>query len=304
MTTNVLADNHYFHGGVPGLSPGDQIRSAADLGYLHYADAYTFTPGMQFPQPPKYNVHRLYVSKHYGSARGYAARFTHPNFRAEPGDVYEVQVTGPVENDPDFRAVGVYAASAEPAVVVRVVERGVSLTRREQNQACWPYRYYENWEPVHAEDGTVRASAQMRDNGVTDSYLALLPKWMDVSEYGPYGTLRDPTVPELPGVEGTPASAEQVLEILSHVPIDRGPHVLAAVDDTRRAPLRCTFCGTEFGEAGLMSLQEQLEACLHQTGKELVDICQFNCDQTLEPFVDVLRRRNPRRWEWLWVTGN
>ncbi|MBN7314137.1 hypothetical protein [Mycobacteroides abscessus] len=284
---------------MPRLGPGDEIRSAADLGYHHYADAYTFTPGMQFPAPPKYNVERLYLSKHYGSARGYASRFTHPDFRPEPGDVYEVEVTGPVEDDPDFRAAGVYAASADPAVVIRVVERGVSMTRREQNQACWPYRYYANWDPVHAEDGTVLASAQMRANGVTNDYLALLPKWMDVSEFGPRGTLRDLTVPQLPGIEDTPATAEQVLDILGHVPIDRGPHVIAAVDDMRRAPLHCTFCGIEFGEAGMISMQEQFEACLHQTGDELIDICQFNCNQTLEPFVEALRRRNPGRWEWI-----
>lgn len=179
----------YYHGGVPGGQPGDLIYPAIELG-LDYTAAYLFTPGMPL-QMPKYQPDRVHFTTHLGVARGYAALYVAPGGRQVPGDVYRVVLDGPIETDPDFcdpKVSSVYGTSRQPVTISAVVERNVVLDRRQINQAGWPYRcFYGEWEHVHAQDGTVLASHEMRELGATDEYLRLLPRWMDASEFGCMG---------------------------------------------------------------------------------------------------------------------
>ncbi len=282
----------YYHGGVPGRNPGDQILSASALGYHHYAQAYLPEPGVDHSGGTPYDPSFVSVTTHLGSARGYAARFVHPNGQREAGDVYEVQIRGPISDDPDFAAPGVYVRTPKPARVTRVVERGVILNRREQNRECWPYRYYQPGQPVHAEDGTVLASAQMRENGVKDAYLQLLPKWMDWTEFSNHGGIWAPDLPK------RPASARYVLRMFNHLDIDTGPHVIEPVVTPAGVFLRCQFCAVEFGSPGALFIEDGWDACMHQTGPELFSIASHNCDGTLAPFAEVLSARHPDRWAW------
>ncbi|CPW79322.1 Uncharacterised protein [Mycobacteroides abscessus] len=285
----------YYHGGVPGKKPGDLIRSATDLGFTHYRDWYAKPPVIDDPNwTSPYDPDLVSVTTHLGSARGYAARYLNQERKREPGDVYEVEVSGSVTADPDFHDPQVYVRTDKPAVITCVIERAVVLTRREQNRECWPYRYYADWQPVHAEDGTVQVSPQMRSEGVRDEYAVLLPKWMDTDEFGSGGTILAPTLPR------RPASAEYVLHVFDHLEIDTGPHTIERFNHplTGRPILRCRHCGEKFGSTTGIDTQDWFRAVDHQAGPELRLIKNYNCGGTLRPFVEVLGNRAPHRWEW------
>lgn len=244
-------------------------------------------------------------------ARGYAARYVDPQRREVPGDVYQVVVAGPVETDPDFdhpKTAGIYGASTQPVTVKSVVERDVVLDQRQQNEAAWPYRScYFGWEDIHAQDGTVLPSAEMRALGATDEYLRLLPKWMDASEFGNGGRLWSPRLP----VGAAWATPDEVLEILAHLGVDAGPHVMTS-DNVKRARiveigsdtpiafgyLQCGECGAMFGEPQTrVSEQTFIEAALHQAGDDLAVVAQFN-GGLLSGYLPALKRRAPTRWSW------
>jgi hypothetical protein len=117
-----------------------------------------------------------------------------------------------------------HAAARQPVTILAAVERRVILNRREQNEACWPYLYYaDHDEVVHDYDGTVRASREMRSYGVTDDYIALLPKWMHFDEFANDGRRWSS------GRPGERASADEVLDIVAHLGLDTGPHLISSV---------------------------------------------------------------------------
>lgn len=298
----------YYHGGVPGGRPGDLIYPAAELG-LDYTAAYLLTPGIAL-QIPKYDPDRVHFTTHLGVARGYAAQYVTPESRPVPGDVYRVVVDGPIEIDPDYsdpKVAAVYGTSRKPLTITAVVERNVVLDRRQINEAGWPYRcFFGEWEPVHAKDGTVLASREMQDLGATDEYLQLLPRWMDAREFGNGGRLWSP------GLEGIAwANPNEVLEILAHLKLDTGPHVMTGdnvyrdLDPGSNKPMhfgyyQCRECGARFGDPTI-SLDEQEPAvhaaAIHQAGDELVTITQFNGGD-LNKYLYALSRRSPERWAW------
>ncbi|WP_234790996.1 hypothetical protein [Mycolicibacterium wolinskyi] len=296
----------YYHGGVPGKRPGELLYPAAHMG-LDYTSAYMCQPGLRALAKPKYRPDLVYFTTHLGSARGYAARYGEWG-RVMPGDVYVVEPQGPLEPDPDFdhpKVGGVYAASTQPLRITAVVERGVELDRRQQNKECWPYRYNGLWEETHAADGTVLASTEMRSFGVTDEYLALLPKWMDLSEFANDGGLYKRGQPEVR------AMPDEILEILAHLGIDTGPHIITN-KNIRIAPFveasapknpillgqfECQECGAQFGGSKQrVEKQTVLDAAVHQAGQELRVVAQFSWG--LDGYLHAMLRRSPDRWKW------
>ncbi len=287
----------FYHGGQPGLKCGDLIRSATDLGFHHYGQ--TYIPRCDGDGPVEYDPSMVAITAHLGSARGYAARFINPNGVREPGDVYKVEPTGQLFADPDFRnAEGTYFLTDRPARIVSVVQRRVVLTRREQNEACWPYCWYHDDTVVYAKDGTVRASAQMRAQGVEDDYLQLLPKWMDRDEFGSGGAILAPK--KWLGDENRPASPAQVLRAFAHLHLDESLHVIVASKTSTGTTLRCGHCGQQFGENGRATGLDYAAACLHQAGPELIVIAKYNTGAVLGPLIEQLALRAPQRWEWVW----
>lgn len=303
-----MPETGLYHGGIPGKRPGDIIYPAADLGF-DYTSAYEHSPGLRAMTKPKYRPDLVYCTTHLGSARGYAARYVNEDGDEIPGDVYAVAPQGQLEPDPDFnhpKIGAVYTASAHPLTITAVVDRAVVLDRRQQNKECWPYRYYGLWEETHAADGTVLVSEEMRALGVTDDYVALLPKWMDLSEYSNDGALWKP------GLPGWHASADEVLEILVDVGLDTGMHTITN-EHLKRAPFVdvdapktpvvfgpfvCQECGAQFGTASeRLSKQNILDAAVHQAGDRLPVIAEFNGG--LNGYVHAMRRRSPDRWMWL-----
>lgn len=88
----------YFHGGAPGLQPGDLIRPAISLG-IHKTKT---------PNQPRYNPRRVYITR----LRWYAELFAN----GSQGDVYEVNSVGRAL--PDLDAKGSFHCSCAEVVAV------------------------------------------------------------------------------------------------------------------------------------------------------------------------------------------
>jgi hypothetical protein len=112
----------YFHGGVPGLRPGDVITPAAKTGTLSVSGK----------AGALYRRDRVYITNSEAEARDYAKLFvpmglaTTLGVESLPiedlgGAVYEVEPRGPIEPDPDTPKRGASWQVVE-AEVVRVVD--------------------------------------------------------------------------------------------------------------------------------------------------------------------------------------
>jgi hypothetical protein len=99
----------YFHGGYPGLGPGDLIRPAISLGIEK-----TKTPNQS-----RYNPRRVYVT----TTRWYAELFA----SGSSGDVYEVKPVG--RAIPDLDAKGSFHCSCAEVVAV-LAEHPVPMPER------------------------------------------------------------------------------------------------------------------------------------------------------------------------------
>ena len=94
----------YFHGGCPGLSPGDTVRSARATGVRSVSSA----------AGDAYRRDRVYITASVAEARDYARLYISPsvmdalshNGRLDLADlggaVYEVEPLGPIEPDRDY----------------------------------------------------------------------------------------------------------------------------------------------------------------------------------------------------------
>jgi hypothetical protein len=91
----------FFHGGPAGLKPGDELRTARELGFVNLQD--------RGPNQPNYDPDFVYLSKRKNYAQTMAWM--------QQGAVYEVRPVGPYGRDPD----AVDSVKARRAVVVRVV---------------------------------------------------------------------------------------------------------------------------------------------------------------------------------------
>ncbi len=290
------ASTTYYHGGVIGRRCGDLIRPASDMG-LDYTAEYAAKPGLA--GIIQYDPRFVYMTTHLGAARGYAARYKNLGGVHRPGDVYIVEPCSELHSDPEYdnpNNPGNFVMTPGHAVVIEVVERRVVLSRREQNREQWPSQCFNTWVPVHASDGTVQVSEEMRSYGVTEEYVRLLPKWMDFAEFGRAGGIWKP------GVPGVDATADEVLDILAHLQIDASEHAIANdTDRTGKGTLHCIACGLVFGsprrKLAKADRADRLAAALHQTGSDLRTIAAFNGG--LAPFIHALIRRHPARWRWL-----
>ncbi|SKS75215.1 Uncharacterised protein [Mycobacteroides abscessus subsp. bolletii] len=287
----------YYHGGVVGRRPGDLICSALDLG-RDYTEDYKAVRGVLAPllHDPAF----VYLTTHLGSARGYAARYKNLAGIVRPGDVYTVQPQADLSPDPEYdnpSDPGHFVRTRQPVVVTEVVERGVQLTRREQNREAWPRACFSTWQPLYASDGTVQLSDEMRDAGFTDDYVKLLPKWIDFQEFSNRGAIWKPGHPE------THATAEETLDFFDYLHLDTGEHLIeAAFNQSLHGNLVCTACGQQFGvSTSKVKKADVLDATVHQAGEALGVIAQFNGG--VGQFLHALRRRNPQRWRWLTVPG-
>ncbi|MFA4085189.1 NAD(+)--rifampin ADP-ribosyltransferase [Mycobacteroides salmoniphilum] len=290
MTSNTPV---YFHGGVVGRRPGDLIHPALDLG-RDYTPDYLAMRGVA--GAPKYDPACVYMTTHLGSARGYAARYKNLGEVHRPGDVYVVEPQSELLSDPEYdnpNDPGNFLMTAAPVLVTEVVERRVVLSPREQRREAWPLECFDTWEPKYDPDGTPRISKEMRSYGVTEQYMALLPKWMDFREFSRTGRLWRPGEPEVL------ASADEVLDLLDHLQLDTGEHVIVgSFNQSMTGNLSCGACAEVFGHPRTkLKKADVLAASIHQAGTELAVIAEAN--DGIGPFLHALTRRNPDRWNWM-----
>lgn len=100
----------WFHGGVPGLYPGDMIRPPSETGAATQADYGN----------PVCDRGRVYLTTDLRVAALMAGTY---RMRGEQrGDVYEVEPVGDLEPDPDYHGDDErLSVSAERAQILRVV---------------------------------------------------------------------------------------------------------------------------------------------------------------------------------------
>lgn len=106
----------WFHGGVPGLKPGDLILPPDVTGTARRLSAAAETLGA--PHGTRTDV--VYIARNDQHARVYAAFY--PN-----GALYRVEPTTPVELDPDAPD---HSVMAEAAEVIEVLRARVELAHR------------------------------------------------------------------------------------------------------------------------------------------------------------------------------
>lgn len=122
----------YFHGGAPGLFPGDIVRSAEVKG----------VPSVSSAAGDAYRRDLVYITTSADEARDYARAYISPSVVAAVregridlalarlgGAVYEVEPLGPLEPDRDYVGKPAISWQTIEARVVRVVdERVLPLT--------------------------------------------------------------------------------------------------------------------------------------------------------------------------------
>lgn len=274
----------YFHGGVPGLSVGDLLRSADELGLkFEYNKRW-------YLNNARYDTSKVYLTCHRGTAMGYAARYLDKFGRPRPGWVYLVEPTDTPRPDPDYGTfVEGLAMYCKAARIIGIEERDVSLSSREQNRLAWPHLYWDVGMPLYEEDGTLIPSAQMTESGVTQDYIDLLPKWIDVSEIDGHGQMT---------IDGHPVPIDVTLGRFSHLQLVARDHIIK-IADKRSVPnvIRCS-CSAEF--------TDKYEAASHKVD---VDKLQLIAERNIPPevphdpfkLVIVTIARSARgQWSWFW----
>ncbi|OHU25017.1 hypothetical protein BKG77_16680 [Mycobacteroides chelonae] len=275
----------HFHGGVPGKEPGDRLHTANELG-LKFEYNMPWLQGNE----ARYNKDKVYVSNHLGTAIGYAARYKDRAGNPVPGWVYEVEPIGAVEPDPDCGD-GLrpdLASYCDGAVIVRVVEREVWLSEREQNQVIWPHLYWDFDKQVHAEDGTLLPSPQMLESGVTQAYIDLLPKWIGLSEIDGHGRMT---------IDGEGLYPPDILSRFDHVELVDRSHVVKIADRRARPnALRCS-CTGEF--------TDKYAAAMHKIDMDKLSLIaerhqpeSMTPAQAMQAMITALADRSRSQWRW------
>lgn len=100
----------WFHGGIPGLAPGDRILPPDVTGTDHTLSHVAAALGM--PHGTRTDI--VYATRIEQYARVYAALYP-------DGALYRVEPEGPVEPDPDASEAAIMAPSARITAVVRPV---------------------------------------------------------------------------------------------------------------------------------------------------------------------------------------
>ena len=131
-------DDLYWHGGAPGLNPGDRVIP----GHPNYVDgcptceanrAGLDAPGEPLPRHPD----KIYMTHDRLYARFYASKYPH-------GDMYSVEPLGEVSDSAEDPFPTFLCARAR---VVRVYDRDIMLTMKERRSL------YRRWRKVDRAKG-------------------------------------------------------------------------------------------------------------------------------------------------------
>lgn len=113
----------YWHGGFPGLKPGDLIVPATESGTTHNLTGYGSQPGYGAGHV---RADRVHLTTERSSAKAFAAAY--PN-----GALYQAEPVGEIEPDPDAPDEAIRCERARVIAVydpcVRWAERGAGWLR-------------------------------------------------------------------------------------------------------------------------------------------------------------------------------
>ena len=153
-----------YHGGAPGLRPGDRLRPAAELRLLPAQYEVTF---IDYDSDPNY----VYLTSDRRLARSYAAKWTDPRQgQVGQGDLYEVTARGPLGEDPDYPHRPGLSVTAAAAVVVRVLEQRVRPTDDTLAYAG-QFSTWEDGAPMYDRHGYALPSTLAQEIGITAADL-------------------------------------------------------------------------------------------------------------------------------------
>lgn len=131
----------YWHGGIPGLKPGDSLLPPSTTAHPVPTNAL---------MPYEHDPDAVYLTNSFAMARAYA---THYKANGVPGDVYRARPVGEVRIDPDYDLDPPVSFMCSEAVVERVVERSVALSDEEMVRAHAPFSRWNDGTPMYDADG-------------------------------------------------------------------------------------------------------------------------------------------------------
>lgn len=174
-----LSQRQFWHGGLPGLGPGDVLLSRADIeasGFSlpHHQVQPGYALGITDPG-------RVYFTTNREFARGWAAqqavRDPDTGISISQGALYRVRPMGSIEPDPDFAHTSV-SWCAPRACILEVEESSVSLDLYAATERIGPHIPWQDGSPVYAEDGSyLLAPEQIKDGAPAYQVLGLLRPW-------------------------------------------------------------------------------------------------------------------------------
>lgn len=277
----------YFHGGAPGLEPGDILRPAAALGldFTYHLDDAVYDPAY------------VYFTTRIEIATAYAARCVMPYVNEIPGTVYRVQPLGRIEPDPDYEPLPDIYKRAPRARVLETVRTEVVLTDRETHQLEAPWLHWGTLDrPMYDTDGIMIPSDEMKANGVTSEHTRVYGPWLPWSRIHPRGSY-------FPTKKARQRGPEAIAdEILDYVPgLDSAGHQVRVKGNYsvkgRDVSYKC-ICG--FQRRG----PHGPSPAAHQLGEPLLALLispfQNDADQQLlaEALARAAAKRSPARWDW------
>lgn len=175
-----MADVQYFHGGVPGLRPGQEIWARASLPHW-WGQSVSY--GQETAESIGDTGTYIYLTADLEAARSYAGQYVEPTgdggVRSLPGSVYRVEPAGELLEDPDFLPFPEVFKRARWGRIVEVVETGVRRNNpRMAARSMGKYMSYIDGRPVYDENGYLQPSPTHRRYGMTAERLKQFGKWI------------------------------------------------------------------------------------------------------------------------------
>lgn len=165
----------YWHGGVPGLKPGDRItpanrRPPDARAALASAEDYPNDPTVVYVTTVR-ELARFFAACYVGTVNGM--------HQATPGTLYNVQPKGPLADDPDGTGWPGTQFTCASAVVVAAAEARVTMTDKELARVRAKVMTWVDGTRAYTRDGWALPSPEMRAIGVTPDDMRIHGQWAD-----------------------------------------------------------------------------------------------------------------------------
>ncbi|WP_121866269.1 hypothetical protein [Glutamicibacter nicotianae] len=171
MDTNKIS---YWHGGVPGLSVGQEIRPAIErplpVAYIN----------REYDTDPK----KIFITTDKDLAASFASQwFDMKSKKTGGGTLYRVKPAGLLEVDPDFAHVPGLSYTCDFAVIEKVEKRKIfesfELRLHAEKHATWA-----DGRKIYDEKGYMQPSPELEAKGITAAQLRAFGRLPDLDTVG------------------------------------------------------------------------------------------------------------------------